>query len=192
MSHTADLPMNTTVRLTALLALSAFVGGCTHLPRVPPAAPTAEAQSTDSGLPSLADLVQASLPSVVLLLNTDGQGGTTFGAGFLIEGGRALTSLHVVDGSGQLSALLYDPDRATYTPMDGGLGRVIFENAAAIVPGRILVKDAVSDLAIVLIEADTSALPVLPWSPRPLRQGERVLARQSLVIFNLVRYAFQY
>lgn len=168
-----------------VLALAAASAGCTvhdAAPALPasPAAPAASAGSS-SGPKSTADIIAASLPSVVLLINErPGKAGrpptTTYGAGFLAHGGLVVTSLHVVDGDGKLSAMLYEPGRPGYSPMDGGLARFLFENGAGLVRAERVAADGVTDLAVVRIDADTSHLPKLVWSTREVRAGDRVLA----------------
>ena len=90
--------------------------------------------------------------------------------------GLVVTSLHVVDGEGELSAMLYRPNRPSYTPMDGGLARFLFENQADLVRATRVASDGVTDLAVVRVEADTSQLPRLVWAADEVRAGDRVLA----------------
>lgn len=143
-------------------------------PAVPaPTRPAAPAPPTAS---SLADLVQHSLPSVVLLLNEREDGKTTFGAGFIAQDGLVVTCLHVVEQGKTLTAMLHKPSRRGYTPMDGGLPRFLFENQSDLVPVHIVAQDATLDLAVLRIDADTTAFPKLPWATEPVRPGDRVLA----------------
>lgn len=142
----------------------------------PPPAPPALAQE-----PSTADVVAAALPAVVLLIQEHPAkpgvaASTSFGAGFLTRDGLVVTSLHVIDGEGKLSAMLYKPGRQSYTPMDGGLMRLLFENQADLVPIERVSADAVTDLAVLRVSADTSHLPKLVWSSEDVRPGDRVLA----------------
>jgi hypothetical protein len=116
------------------------------------------------------------MPSVVLLLNTQADGAVRYGAGLLIERGLVLTSQHVVADAKSLGAMLYEPQRTSYTPMDGGLSRYLFENHAAIVKAQVVSGDTTSDLALIRIDADTSRLPTLPIARDPVKPGDRVLA----------------
>ena len=160
------------------VALSLGGAGCVvevPPPPMPPPAPGAAPQR------STADIVAASLPGIVLLINErpgkdGGKPVTTFGAGFLTRDDLVVTSLHVVDGDGKLSAMLYKPGRASYTPMDGGLSRFLFENQADLVPAERIAADGVTDLAVLRVAADTSHLPRLAWSSEEVRPGDRVLA----------------
>lgn len=165
-----------------LLALAASLVACAaREPAPPPASPAQSASAVPATKKSTADVVAAALPAVVLLLNerpakAGGAPVTTYGAGFLTQGGLVVTSLHVVDGDGKLSAMLYEPGRAGYSPMDGGLSRFLFENHADLVPAERVAADGVTDLAVVRVGADTSHLPALVWSNEELRAGDRVLA----------------
>src|SRR5262249_11328262 len=73
-------------------------------------------------------------------------------------------------------AMLYRPGRSTYTPMDGGLSRFLFENQADVVAAREVAGDDTSDLALVKIEADTSRYPVLTLATEAPKPGDRVFA----------------
>ncbi len=125
----------------------------------------------------MVEVVESALPAVVLLLNTRPDGTTTYGAGLILgKDGRVLTNYHVIEGAKSLGAMLYKPGRISYTPMDGGLSRYIFENQKDIVATSLVAGDATSDLAIVKVDADTSKLPVLAFSKEKVRPGERVFA----------------
>ncbi|MEZ4293948.1 MAG: serine protease [Polyangiaceae bacterium] len=166
-----------------VIMLGAASAGCAAELPAPPA-PAAPPQATAASAPaekSTADIVATALPSLVLLINErPAQNAkpayTTYGAGFLTRDGLVVTSLHVVDGDGKLSAMLYEPNRQGYTPMDGGLARFLFENQKNLVPAERIAADGVSDLAVVRVSADTSHLPKLVWSETELRAGDRVLA----------------
>ncbi len=162
------------------VALALGVSACVYeVPQPPPAPPPLPALAPPQR--NTADIVAASLPGIVLLINErPGKDGgkpiTTFGAGFLTRDNLVVTSLHVVDGNGKLSAMLHKPGRASYTPMDGGLSRFLFENQSDLVPAERIASDAVSDLAVLRVTADTSHLPKLVWSSEDVRPGDRVLA----------------
>jgi hypothetical protein len=132
----------------------------------------------DSGaLPSISDVVAQAIPSVILLLNYRASGNVTFGAGLIVDReGRALTNLHVVEGGGRLGALLYQPGRVSYTPMDGGLGRFLFEHQDEIVTATLEQSDAVNDFALVRLKADTAKIAPLPLADAPPRIGDEVLS----------------
>lgn len=178
--------MATTSRFSSacglLLALCFAGTGCAARdvpPPVPAAPPPAlpapvEARST-------ADIVAAALPAVVLLIHEHPAkpgvpASTSFGAGFLTRENLVVTSLHVIEGEGKVSAMLYKPGRQSYTPMDGGLMRFLFENQSDLVAATQVAADAVTDLAVLRVDADTSQLPKLVWSERDPRAGDRVLA----------------
>ncbi len=169
-------------RLSSVLpfvaALSIGLGACAQkealtAPPVPPSPPAA--------MRSTSEVVASALPAVVLLINErpakpGEKPKTTFGAGFLSLGNVVVTSLHVVDGEGKLSAMLYRPGRASFAPMDGGLPRFLFEYQRELVPATRLAGDAMTDLAVLRIETDTSHLPKLVWSEEAPRPGDRVLS----------------
>ncbi|MCB9737359.1 MAG: trypsin-like peptidase domain-containing protein [Deltaproteobacteria bacterium] len=179
------------VALAVIVGASLWFGACAsglapHLaeaeplgvtPAVASAAVTPEPAAPAPVAPrSLADVVGAALPAVVLIVNEHGDGTMTYGAGFVIEHGRVLTSLHVVRGEGAIYAMPYRAGRATYTPMDGGLSRFLFENQSELIQAAVFAQDGVTDLAILTLDADTSGFPQLPWAAEPIRPGERVVA----------------
>jgi serine protease Do len=116
------------------------------------------------------------LPAVALIVNHRVDGRTGYGAGVLLDRGRVLTNLHVVSYAVSLQAMLYDPDRPSYTALDGGLTRFLGENASALVTATLLETDEGTDLAIVRIDTNTAGRPRLPFRTTPLRVGERVVA----------------
>jgi hypothetical protein len=134
------------------------------------AAPAVSAEAT------FADLIARSMPSVVLLLSTHADDSVTYGAGFLVGPGLVLTSEHVVASGRKLGAMLYKSGRTSYTPMDGGLSRFLFENQADIVGVHEVGGDATSDIALMRLDADTTGYPTLPMAGGEIRPGERVIA----------------
>jgi hypothetical protein len=156
--------------------------GCAPQTRVvalvaPPVHVEAVAPKVTLAEPAMVEVVERALPAVVLLLNYRPDGTTTYGAGLILgNDGRVLTNHHVIAGAKSLGAILYKPGRISYTPMDGGLSRYIFENQKDIVTTTVIEGDATTDLAIVKVDADTSKLPDLPFSKEKVRPGERVFA----------------
>jgi hypothetical protein len=126
--------------------------------------------------PKFAELVARSMPAVVLLLNTQADGAVKYGAGLLVGNGLVLTSQHVVADAKSLGAMLYEPRRTSYTPMDGGLSRYLFENQPDVVHAQMVAGDATSDLALIRLDAETSRYPTLPIARDPVKPGDRVLA----------------
>ncbi len=124
-----------------------------------------------------ADVVAGALPAVALLLSNRPDGKVGFGAGLVLDDhGLVVTNLHVVANARSIGVVFYDPARTTYSVMDGGLARFLFENHKAIVPARLVRADPVLDLALVRADRETAALPHLPFRPDPIRPGETVLA----------------
>lgn len=127
--------------------------------------------------PDLPAVVHQALPSVVLLVREDPDGTQGWGAGFAVTPDhRVLTNLHVVDGARTLRAMVYREDRPTWTPLDGGLSRTLFEHEAELVPATILRADRSLDLAVVQVQAPQGTLPPLPVADGPPVLGEPVLA----------------
>jgi len=130
-------------------------------------------QRTDK--PSVADIIEKSLPGVVLLLNYRPDGKLGYGSGIIIDdGGLVLTNLHVVANAKNLAALLFDPDRVSYTPEDGGLGRYLFEYSNQMIGARLISGDPTVDLALVEVDSTTQAFPKLTFSTSKIRHGEQV------------------
>ncbi len=125
---------------------------------------------------SLAELIADAMPGVVLLVNFREDGSQRFGAGAVLEGGVVLTNLHVVEGAKTLGAMIYDPKRTTYSPLDGGLNRYLFEYQRDLLPAKLTRADAVVDLAIVTFAEPPSSLHALRLGHEPPRAGERVVA----------------
>ncbi len=136
---------------------------CVHHPPVAPPRTTEQ-------------LVQAALPSVVLLVGVRSDGKTSFGSGIIMSRtGQVLTCLHLVRGMTQLRAMQYEPGLVTYTPMDGGLDRFLFENRSRLVDVSVDRIDEANDLALVRMDADTGTVPLLPLAEDLPRRGEAVL-----------------
>jgi S1-C subfamily serine protease len=126
-------------------------------------------------LASVADIIEKSLPGVVLLINYRPDGKVGYGAGIIVDdGGRVLTNLHVVANAQNLAALLFDPERVSYTPEDGGLSRYLFEYSNRLIGARLVRGDPTVDLAIVEIDADTRDYPKLEFGDVKIRHGEQV------------------
>jgi S1-C subfamily serine protease len=163
-----------------LAAATPALAGCAAPSRAPIVARAhveAAAAATPLSEPAMAEMAMRALPAVVLLLNYKPDGTTTYGAGLIVsKDGRVLTNHHVIAGAKSIGAMLYKPGRVSYTPMDGGLSRYLFENQNDVVSTTLIEGDATSDLAIVKIDADTSNVPELVFSKDPVRPGERVFA----------------
>src|SRR5215468_406824 len=120
--------------IALVLALAACTSRPAHDPQLAVRAPTAAAvKPTFADEPKFAEVVARSMPAVVLLLNTQRDGSVRYGAGLLLEHSLVLTSQHVVADAKTLGAMLYEPRRTSYTPMDGGLSRYLFENQSAVI-----------------------------------------------------------
>ncbi len=125
----------------------------------------------------LSEVVNEALPSVALIVSSKGDGKTTYGAGLILgPGSLVLTNLHVLGDQKQIGVLLYAPNRLTYTPMDGGLDRFLFENQKAVIRAELVREDPTLDLAVIRIDADTSSYPVPRFATEVPHRGEPVLA----------------
>lgn len=129
-----------------------------------------------SSPPETATVVENSLPAVVLLV-VDRPEGRGYGSGSLLDKeGRVLTNLHVVQGATALHALLWEQDRPSWSAMDGGLSRFLFENEAQMREVRLLQGDPQLDLAVVQVSGPLGTAHPLPERDKPLKVGERVYA----------------
>lgn len=134
--------------------------------------PNAADEAPENHAPSV-DILSRALPSVVLLLAARPDGTTGYGSGLIVShDGLVITNLHVVAQARSLTALMYRKDRLSYTPMDGGLARYLFENQKELVPARLVRGDTTSDLALVKLDAHTSQVPLLALSDRDIQPGE--------------------
>ncbi len=163
-----------TIAATALLGALELFGAvtlfsCKKNPETTPDLATAK--------PSLASLAERGRSGVVLILNYKPDGTTTFGAGLIInDDGGIVTNSHVIDGANAVGVLLFRADRTTYSPLDGGLGRFLFEYQREIVPAAVIRKNESLDLAILRAQASTAKLSRLPFATKPVTVGENVIA----------------
>ena len=72
--------------------------------------------------------------------------------------------------------MLYRADRVSYTPMDGGLTRYLFEYQSELIDARTVQSDVVADLALVHVFADTRNITRAALAPDVVQVGERVTA----------------
>jgi S1-C subfamily serine protease len=121
--------------------------------------------------------VEESPASVVLVVADLDGGGTSYGAGVVLDGsGNVVTNWHVLRNAHALRAMLYQRDRTSYTPMDGGLARFLSENAAALFDADLVRADPDLDIALIHVRADTSHVPKPTLANDPPRVGERIFA----------------
>lgn len=119
--------------------------------------------------------VARALPAVVLVV-AGPPGAQTYGAGVLMDGqGHAVTNLHVVESAPPLRVLLHDPARVIWSPLDGGLDRLLFEADADLVDGEVLRTDPILDLAMLHVPA-AAGRAALDTRAAPPAAGEPVLA----------------
>ncbi len=130
--------------------------------------------------PSDGDIVKAAMPAIVLVVNTRDDRKTTWGAGFFDADGHVLTAHHVVEDKGRVSVMLFSEGRSSYSPMDGGIMRFLFENGRELLPATLIKVDSVSDLAMLQIDGDVGQAvgtrPALHWANEGVRPGDRVYA----------------
>lgn len=139
------------------------LGACAHAP-TPPS-------------PDAAQVITRTLPTVVLLVGDRPDAKLSFGSGIIVgHDGRVLTCLHLVRGLTNLRGMLYAPELTSYTPMDGGLDRFLFENRSRLAEVRVEKIDEANDLALVRIDADTTTLALAPFARETPRRGDVVLA----------------
>ncbi len=126
--------------------------------------------------PQGAEVVERVLPSVVLLVAEREDGRTEYGSGSIVEPQKVLTNLHVVDDATRVRAMLYDPARPTWSPLEGGLDRFLFEHEPELLDGTVERTERSLDLAIVAIDAAAGTDRVLPVRIEPVALGEAVFA----------------
>jgi len=121
--------------------------------------------------------IERALAGVALLLAELPDGHTRFGAALkrVCPSGSS-ASAHVVDGAVRLRAMLYRPGRVSYTPMDGGITRLVAENPGDLSVATVLRRDTRADLAVVALGADTSRTPILEIADEVPGPGTRVVA----------------
>lgn len=135
------------------------------------------AHAPDASRPDTGRLIGAALPSLVLLVGEQADGKISFGSGVIVSrDGRVLTCLHLVRGMHPLRAMRYSPTLISYTPMDGGLDRFLFENRDKLIDVRLERIDEANDLALIRLEADTSDVAPLPLADELPQRGDAVLA----------------
>ncbi len=122
-----------------------------------------------------AELVEGAMPSVVLLL-TDCQGEERcYGAGIVArQQGTVITNYHLVREASRIQVLPYAPDRISYSPLEGGVTRMVFQHEDDLLPAELLAADPLLDLAV--LRVPQLEAPPLPMRDSPLRVGEPVLA----------------
>lgn len=163
-------------RLIAIAVMSMFGCAAALEEHVLPGSGAGPAPAFEKNATSV-DVLDRALPAVVLMLAKRSDGTVGYGAGLIVShDGLVVTNLHVVTNAESLSALPYRRDRLSYTPMDGGLTRYLFENQKELVSARLVRGDPTTDLALVKMEADTSHIQLLDLVSRPMKPGEPVLA----------------
>lgn len=125
---------------------------------------------------SVSALIDEALPSIVLVVTKLDGDKLRFGAGFFDAAGRVVTAQHVVAEGRSVSVLPFKKGRASYSPMDGGIGRFLFENTPELVPARVMKEDGVSDLALLEVSSDIGPRGALAWAHADVLPGDRVLA----------------
>ncbi len=120
--------------------------------------------------------LQRGLFGTVLLVTTLDKGLASYGSGVVLnKEGLILTNLHVLDGARAVYALPYDPDKPSYTAVDGGLDRLVFERQKDLVAVSVIRGDPVLDLAVVRLEGPTS-VGLIPIAQTEPAVGEPVVA----------------
>lgn len=130
----------------------------------------------EPGPPSPSEMVGEALPSVVLVV-ADRGAGTGYGAGsILTESGLVVTNLHVVEGADRLRVMFHDPDRTSYSPLDGGLSRYLFEYEDDLVGARLVRGEPTLDLAVIKPRSSPEHAEVLPLRETAVDAGDAVYA----------------
>ncbi len=160
--------------MPALSLLPILMLACAGLHNLDPTPAAAEA--SQPGAPGWSEVVEAAMPSVVLILaEREGEPGR-FGAGIVMDQtGRVLSNHHIVAQADRLTVLAYEPGRLSYSPLEGGIQRLVFEHREDLLPATVLVSDPLLDLVLLQVRGleDAAGLPV---REEPVRIGEPVLA----------------
>ena len=118
------------------------------------------------------------LDGVVLVTTELENGKRGYGAGLLRDdSGTVVTNFHVVSGAQSIAVMFRDPGRPTYSPLDGGLDRLLFENEKALVPARVVRSDPSIDIAVLDVDGPVPFHgPFLQVADGDVRTGERIYA----------------
>jgi hypothetical protein len=115
--------------------------------------------------------------AVALVIRVNPDGTLTYGAGLVVDGkGTIATNLHVVADALSLHVLFYDPGRPSYSPLDGGLSRYLFEHEGSLVPARLTNGDPLLDLALITVDAAPASARPLAWRNQPAQPGDSIVA----------------
>ncbi len=163
-SHPISLSLRALARWLGLASVL-VVSACASAPKV----------TQDDERPQSA-IIQSALPSIVLVVAELPDDKYRFGAGFFDASGRVLTAQHVVAGHTNLSVMPFRAGRPSYSPMDGGMKRFLFENTRELVPASVAREDGVSDIALLEVSAELTPRPGLPWAHAEAHPGDRVFA----------------
>ncbi len=157
------------------LAATLLLSGCATL-HGSSAPPVEQAPPADEPGAGWSAIVQQAMPSVVLLLaEVDGEP-RRFGAGIVVDGeGRVLTNHHIVAGARSISVLAHEPGRTSYSPLEGGIDRLVFQHQHDLLEASTVAGDPLLDLALLQVDG-LEAPAVLPQRAEPLLVGEPVLA----------------
>jgi len=125
---------------------------------------------------SLVEIQTEILPAVALLYGQDEAGRLHYGTGLLLEEeGQILTNWHVVKPHEETFILFHDPERETYTALDGGVSRLIRELNTGAMRAEVLKTDVINDLALLeLVEAPATWSSPLTLRDTPAMSGESV------------------
>jgi len=129
------------------------------------------------GVPDAPPLVADWVLDGVVLVTTELENGKRgYGAGILRDdSGTVVTNFHVVSGAASIAVMFRDPRRPTYSPLDGGLDRLLFENEKSLVPARVVRSDPSLDVAVLDVDGPVPFHgPFLQVADADVRTGQRV------------------
>ena len=129
-----------------------------------------------TGPSDLTSLLAQTFPGVVLLVRELPNGKLGYGSGVLLDDRRVLTNLHVATGGNGSFAFTHDPERESYTTLDGGILRYVREYGNEAVPTRLMRADPINDLALVELQVPVEDVTPLSFRDTPPIPGETVTA----------------
>lgn len=145
-------------------------------------------QATD-GAATLQAAAQGALPSVVLVVTEQPDGMIGFGSGVVLGERAIVTNAHVVQNANSVHLLLHDASKLSYSPLDGGLSRLLFEREDDLLPALVVRSDAAMDLAVVVPVGGVGLPPALEVADALPSLGAPVAAlghpKQSVWTFNV-------
>lgn len=115
--------------------------------------------------------------AVLLVTTRAGEGELRYGAGVALgDADTVVTNLHVVGTDDRVWLLPYDPERTTWSPLEGGVGRLVFAEERRLVEAEVVATDPVLDLVVLRPRAAVPGVVPVQAREEPAQVGEAVFA----------------